>query len=533
MNRARNISIMAVAVFLLALLAQASQPSPFQNDGLTPAERRGQQIYRNGVGSSGQSITAALGNSGVELPGPAIACANCHGQDGLGKNEGGLTPSNLTWQALTGPYGMAAATARKRPPYTEATLKRAISMGVDSAGNRLHDAMPRYRMKHEEIADLIAYLKKLGKDLDPGLTDSSVNIGTTLIMDGRFQEMSNAVKDALAAYFDDVNKKGGVFSRRIHLQFAESSDSPDERVKSFRQLIERDQPFAAVSIFMAGADEEFAALAKEREMPIVGAFTLNPQVNLPLNRQVFYIYPGLSNQSQALAVFAVGSYGARKPSAAILYAAEEATRDAAEAIKRELKESGWSAVEEVETPREHFDAASLVQKLNEKSTELVFLLVGSESQKAFIQQARSVNWNPAYFIPGQTAAREILESPQSVAAQVFMSLPTLPSDQTPDGSIEYRKLAESYKLSAKYKANQMTALASAKILVEALKRAGRELSRQKLIEALEGLYEFKTGLTPPITYNANRRIGSLGAYIVSIDREGRGPVPVSRLIKPD
>ena len=533
MNRAQSISTITAAIFLLALLSQASLPAPYQSDGLTPAERRGQQIYRSGVGSSAQGITAALGNSGVELPGSAIACINCHGREGLGKSEGGLTPSNLTWQALTKPYSVSAATGRKRPPYTEALLKRAISMGFDSAGNGLHAAMPRYRMTHEDIADLIAYLKKLGTDLDPGLTDASIIIGTTLITDGRFQEMSSAVKAALAAYFDDVNKQGGVFNRRIILQPAESTDSPGERVRAFRQSIERNQPFAVVSAFMAGADEELASLVKEKEVPLVGAFTLDPHVDYPLNQYAFYIYPGLVNQSEALTTFAAERFGKRMPPAAILYTGEKSTRDAAESIKKLLKQHGWPSVEEVAISREQFNATSLVGKLSEKSTEIVFMLVDGESQRAFIQQARKSNWNPTYFIPGQIAARELLESREPLAAEAFLSLPTLPSDQTQAGLAEYRRLAEVYKLPANHRASQMMALASAKILVEALKRAGRDVSRQKMIEALEGLYRFETGLTPPITYNANRRIGSMGAYIVALDREGRGPVPASRFIEPE
>jgi ABC-type branched-subunit amino acid transport system substrate-binding protein len=393
--------------------------------------------------------------------------------------------------------------------------------------------MPRYRMAQEDVADLIAYLKKLGRDLDPGVTDTSITIGTTFIKDGRFREMSDSVRAALAAYFDDVNRKGGVFNRRVILQLAESSESPDDRVKALRESIERNQLFAVVSAFMAGADEQFASLVKEKEIPLVGAFTLDPQVSLPLNQYAFYIYPGLVNQSQALAVFAIQKNATRKPQAAIVYTDEKPARDAAEAINNLLREHGWNQIEEIKAPREQFDAASLVKKLSGKSAELIFLLNDGESQKAFIQQARKINWNPVYFIPGQLAAREILESPRQIGAQVLLSFPTLPSDQTPDGSVEYQKLAESYKLPAHHKASQLTALASAKILIEALKRAGRDVSRQKLIEALERLYQFNTALTPPITYTPNRRIGSMGAYIVAIDVEGNGPTPVSGFLEPD
>src|SRR5215211_5929522 len=161
MNRARIICLVTAIAFLLALLAQAGPSSHFQNDGLTLAERRGQQIYRRGTVSSGQSVTAVLGDSGVELPASAVACLNCHGRDGLGKTEGGVTAPALAWEALTRPYSVATRTRRHRPPYTEALFARALSLGLDSAGNRLHEAMPRYRMTREEVTDLTLYLKKL------------------------------------------------------------------------------------------------------------------------------------------------------------------------------------------------------------------------------------------------------------------------------------------------------------------------------------------------------------------------------------
>ena len=73
----------------------------------------------------------------------------------------------------------------------------------------------------------------------------------------------------------------------------------------------------------------------------------------------------------------------------------------------------------------------------------------------------------------------------------------------------------------------MSAYAAAQVLVEGLKRGGRDLSREKLIAALEGLYEFESGVTPALTYNPNRRIGALGAYIVSLDLNKKQFVPVS------
>ena len=59
-----------------------------------------------------------------------------------------------------------------------------------------------------------------------------------------------------------------------------------------------------------------------------------------------------------------------------------------------------------------------------------------------------------------------------------------------------------------------------------MKRVGKDLSRERLIQALDGLYEYQTGLTPAITYGPNRRIGALGAYVVTVDLKDKKFSPV-------
>ncbi|HEX2269418.1 MAG TPA: hypothetical protein VHH35_07785, partial [Pyrinomonadaceae bacterium] len=95
------------------------------------------------------------------------------------------------------------------------------------------------------------------------------------------------------------------------------------------------------------------------------------------------------------------------------------------------------------------------------------------------------------------------------------------------GLAELRVLEEKYKLPARHIASKLNAFAAAKIFTEALKRAGRDLSREKLITSLESLYEYDTGVTPSITFGPNRRIGSMGSYVVSLDLAKREFVLIS------
>jgi hypothetical protein len=107
----------------------------------------------------------------------------------------------------------------------------------------------------------------------------------------------------------------------------------------------------------------------------------------------------------------------------------------------------------------------------------------------------------------------------------------MPADHTAKGVSEFEKLHADYEIDYRHSTAQISAFVAAGILVEGLKRAGRDLSRDRLVNELEGLSDFQAGLMPPISYNATRRIGALGGYVVALDLEEKGFGPASKWIE--
>ena len=153
-----------------------------------------------------------------------------------------------------------------------------------------------------------------------------------------------------------------------------------------------------------------------------------------------------------------------------------------------------------------------------------------EETHAIVKEAEKLNWFPSIYLSGAAAGKEIFDTPAGFNGKIFFSFPSSPADQTPDGIKEFQALAEKYKVPAQHLAAQIAAYGACKVLVEALKRSGRDLSREKLIANLEGLNQFETGVTPAITYGPNRRIGALGAYVISVDLQKKQFVPASSWI---
>ena len=536
--RFRTLTLLTITYVVLLLGAlgvsviASAQTTPQKPDAaaspleqpLTPAERRGRAIYFRGETSSKREVTAMIGD--VDVPASTVNCAGCHGRRGEGKTEGGVTAGNLTWNNLIKPYGHTHPNGRKHGPFSEASFAMAVVRGVDPAGNNLVVAMPRYRLSIEDMNDLVAYIKRLESDRDPGLTAESIEVGVPLPNAPALSETAQSIRQVLAAYFDELNAQGGIYNRKVKVHFTDPTAS--DTFAGLRTLMTSNQIFAFVGGLSAGADKQIATLAREEEIPFVGPATLLPQVDLPPNRYMFYLLPGVTEQAKALVNFADQQFGLKKQHSAIVFQNTELPAAAGEAAFERVKQVAGNEVGKTSYASASFDANKLAQQLkSEGATSVFFFGVGDEVQ-SFLQAANALQWTPNVFSLGVFASKALAGSlPPSFTKKVFLSFPTVPADVKVDGLAEYGALVQKYKFQPKHTAAQLAALAAAKVFVEALKRAGSDLSREQLITALESLYDYDTSLTPKLIFGPNRRVGANGAYVVTIDSETKEFVSAS------
>jgi len=87
-----------------------------------------------------------------------LACVTCHGPQGVGGTTTFMMQRfdvpNITWPVLS-------STSNYTPSYTEDTVKRAITQGIDSEGSPLEYLMPRWQMSPNDLNDLVAFIKTL------------------------------------------------------------------------------------------------------------------------------------------------------------------------------------------------------------------------------------------------------------------------------------------------------------------------------------------------------------------------------------
>ncbi len=514
----------------LAMLVLAAAPVRAEVLGsrLSELERHGKHIYTVTSSPSGDAITAFLGVSSVTAPGEAMPCVNCHGPDGLGRPESDVKPGNILWSELTKPYRVRLTGGRERPPYTEETLARAITQGIDSGGNRLAPSMPVYTMPEQDLAALIAYLKRLGSELEVGVGEGIIRLGTVLPFRGRFAETGHAMESVLRACLADLNAKGGVYNRRVELEVVDAGESGGSALAAFQQLAGRGDVFAMLAPYLAGADREIAEAANELGIPVVGPYTLYPLGPDHLNRTVFYLLSGVREEGLAFLEFA-----SREPrdivrSVAFLLQRDGVPTEVVETLVGYARRKGLEPFPVMTYAQSPLNASHFVRELKEVGT-LVFH--GSVRDLALLAAAAaSTGWSPRTFLWGVPVGEEVFALAESLPGGLFLAYSVLPSDQSLTGRHEMNRLAEAHGLSKGPFRAQLAAFCASKILVEALKIAGSQLTRDGLILALERFYQYETGFTPRISYGPNRRIGAWGSYILRVDGAKRDLVPASRWI---
>jgi ABC-type branched-subunit amino acid transport system substrate-binding protein len=524
--------LVVVCLTAAAALLCAEGATTQTRSGLSPQEKRGKQIYLKGEGGGGSGeIVAALGGAELELPATSFTCANCHGLRGEGTREGGIQPPPLNWEALTRTQ-TSPLTRRERPPYTEATLARAIRAGVDSAGAPLHPAMPRYRMTAEQMADLISYLKLLGnaRDADPGITDDTIRIGAALPMTGPLSSVGEDVRAALTASFAQINAQGGIYNRRFELVVADSRGEAQQTLEATRRLIEQDGVFALVGSFEPGDTSALNDLIKRSEVPLLGPVTLSPRLSVPPNPYVFYLLPTFSDQARALVDFVHSKANGKRARLAVVHADNDFDRDALAGLKSQAKMYAMEIVAEHSYQSGRFDAAKTVESLSQKKPDYVFFFGASDDINACAREMERAKMNAVLASSVVMLGRGAFSLPPSVAAQAFLSYPAALPNQ--NDFAEFIAVMQKGGVALRSPAFQVVAYAATKVLFEAAKLSSKQLDRTKLINSLEQIQDLRTGVVPPVTFGPNRRVGSISSTIVGIDLSNKQYVPLSDRLVP-
>ncbi|ACB34893.1 cytochrome c, putative [Leptothrix cholodnii SP-6] len=502
------------------------------------ALRSGRAIFHDGINRQGGDVLASAG-SNVDLQGTKVACARCHGSDGTGNREGGLTAPALLWTAL-GQARPASPGLLPRSAYTETTLLRALRQGIDADGRPLSSAMPRFTLAPRDEADLLTYLRVLGSaaDRDPGIADDEIVLGGVLPLSGPQADAGRAAEAAIRACIEQGNRSGGVFGRRITWQALDAARlAPTEIAKHLQA-----RTLAVIAPWWNELGSNELAL-RLPGVPVIGPLGAAAELE-GQNAMLFAVVPQLSDQVRVLIdAFAGGDLDAVKPPTAttprmrrlaVITPPGPHHRSAQRASQRqalnhpELELVVWQPMLGRSEATLKRDAVSWLARQSVDAA----LVLGSPDWMHAVAAATDAPvsapqdlWQaPLLLGTFSELGRRVLDWPQSMRSRLRMSH-AQPTSPPPDAGSLGRSLGDIGE-QVTHPSLQGVAYAASCLAVEGLRRTGRDVSRQRLRTAIEEIRDFRTGVLGPLSYSRSNHVGSQGSAIVRVTADGRSLEPV-------
>jgi branched-chain amino acid transport system substrate-binding protein len=371
---------------------------------------------------------------------------------------------------------------------------------------------------------------------DEGVTAKEIVLGSSQPLSGTLAYMGKAVDEGMRTYFDMVNSQGGVNGRTIKLITYDDELKPAKSVANAKLLIERDNVLAMVGNVGHATNMSAYEYSSSHKVPTIGALSISDLTSNP-GRELLYVLPSpQSTETAAYVDYAVDTLKAKR--IAMLYQNDGWGKPALEIATKQLEKHGQKLVEAQAFERFATDITSQVYKLKESNPDVVIVYALGQEAVLFFRGAEKLGWKPTVFGAGGLNDPKFIELLGKSDAKLYVASYYDPIDgdnpAIKDFSARYSKQFPQSKVSSM----SLMGYSAAAVAVEALKRAGKEPDRAKVVAALDGMKDFDQKIGPKITFQPlsagpyarrgqtgvalmelkNGKFASMGGYIDPVKR---------------
>ncbi len=352
---------------------------------------------------------------------------------------------------------------------------------------------------------------------EPGLTPTEIKIGACNDLKGPNSATGLSQMAGAKAYFDYVNAElGGVHGRKIALIQDDDSFDPDKGIACFRGLLARGV-FAAGFVGGTPLAARYIPIAHNEGVPLVGFNSGAQLIVSPPKRWVFSARASYSDESAAL-VSRLWELGHRRMF--VIFQQDAFGVSGLEGVKNALASSGSQIVGQAFVNLKGYtddDIVNVVAEARVQNPDVVFMVANFGIEAKIVRRAEALAWRPQFVAISGKDAFVDAAGPAGEGTVIAKTMPD-PADTSLPAVALYQRALRKYAPAARPEFIGLEGFTEAMILVEGLRRAGRELTRAKLVDALESMHDVDLGLGPAfrVRYDPTRHNAFDGLYFTVV-----------------
>jgi ABC-type branched-subunit amino acid transport system substrate-binding protein len=265
---------------------------------------------------------------------------------------------------------------------------------------------------------------------------------------------------------------------------------PEKAAAAVKTLINEDKVFALIG--SVGTPTTLAAVPaiNEEKIPLIGPFTGAQGLREPFNRNIFHVRASYFDETERI-VQHLTTLGIKR--IAVFYQNDAYGKAGLEGVNRAMARRNLKPVALATVERNSIDVAPALAELMKGTPEAIVQISAYKSCAALIKQARAKAYGGQFFnvsfVGSKALADELGDAGSGVTISQVVPFPYVPSSAIVR---EYQKrMTEAGQ--KEFDFSSMEGFLAARVLVEGLRRAGRNPTREGLTTALESLHDFDLG----------------------------------------
>jgi branched-chain amino acid transport system substrate-binding protein len=349
-----------------------------------------------------------------------------------------------------------------------------------------------------------------------GVTNKEILIGQTAGFTGSLAGIVAELTGGAKLYLNWVNDNGGVNGRKIILEsLDDGSVDPKRAGENARKIVAEKPPLAFFLSRATPHSEVVAAVAKENGIPLIAPSTGAMLFHVPVNPLVFNVRAKYQTEVEK-ALEHLATVGINK--IAIVHVNDSFGKDGLEGFNRKMLELNLKPVAVVSYERATIEMVKPAEELIKANPQAVILVATGKSAPNLIVRMRKAGNTTQFVAISNNSAKSFVDDLGPHARGVMMTQ-VFPNPKKSGAPIahEMRKLAQGKEVVLSYAA--MEGFAAAKVLVEGIRRAGKNPTRASLIAALDGLRDFDLGGVS-VSYSKQDHTGAEYVEMSMIDSRG-------------
>lgn len=358
---------------------------------------------------------------------------------------------------------------------------------------------------------------------ETGVTDTRIVIGCTQSLTGPVSHPGSMQVAGTQAYLEAVNAQGGVNGRKFEFKVFDDGYRPQDAVANVKRLIEQDGAFLILNTMGTAPSKAILPFLEENKTPLLFPFQGDPEMSK--KKYLFTSYPFHDIQTRIITRWLLEKKGMKR--IALIYQDDAYGQPFLDTLKEELKARGLEPAALESIKRGSSDATVQVAKMAEIKPEACILALTPGQGAQVLKEAAKLGWTSSMLVASGPLADETfltLAGGDSEGIYGFSSWPDPSSSQLPEMK-KYREALASYQPKQAPSRHNLYGYFYAKTMAEGIKRAGKDLTRESFIGAMESMKDWDSGIIPPISYSTTDHHTQYDGFIVQA--KGGRFLPVS------